>query len=147
MSSTVSKVSKNVQKDEDTRKGFNKLEEQLKNGEFHAGRGDEKLPVTKNCTLLMKFVKIKSIIYKLRSSVMAFIPDKPHHGRFAFRGLNSTQYKTYAKQYSKAKAGGIRCIYAWASGAGILGILKDVGKGVIIDYSKRKFAAICIAAG
>ena len=78
---------------------------------------------------------------------MAFIPDKPHHGRFAFRGLNSTQYKTYAKQYSKAKAGGIRCIYAWASGAGILGILKDVGKGVIIDYSKRKFAAICIAAG
>lgn len=78
---------------------------------------------------------------------MAFIPDKPGHRGFAFRNLNSTQYKIYAHQYSKAKAGGIRCIYTWASGAGILGIVKDVGKGVIIDYSKRKFAAICIAAG
>jgi len=40
---------------------------------------------------------------------MAFIPDKPMmHRRFAFRNLNSTQYKTYAKQYSSAKAGGIR---------------------------------------
>ena len=36
---------------------------------------------------------------------MGFIPDKPAHGRFAFRSLNSTQYKTYAQQYSKAKAG------------------------------------------
>lgn len=42
---------------------------------------------------------------------MAFIPDKPGHRRFAFRNLNSTQYKTYAQQYSKAKAGGIRCVY------------------------------------
>jgi len=50
---------------------------------------------------------------------MAFIPDKPGHGRFAFRNLNSTQYKTYAQQYSKAKAGGIRCIYCWMSGAGL----------------------------
>ena len=48
---------------------------------------------------------------------MAFIPDKPPHGRFAFRSLNSTQYKTYAQQYSKAKAGGIRCVYGWSIGA------------------------------
>lgn len=47
---------------------------------------------------------------------MAFILNKPEHRRFAFRDLNSTQYKTYAQQYSKAKAGGIRCVYSWANG-------------------------------
>ena len=78
---------------------------------------------------------------------MTFIPDKPAHGRFAFRSLNSTQYKIYARQYSKAKAGGIRCVYGWMSGAGVMGIVKDLGKGVVIDYGKRKFAAVCINAG
>lgn len=47
MSSPLSKVSKKVWKDKETRKSLDKLEEQLKNGEFHAGRGAEKLPVTK----------------------------------------------------------------------------------------------------
>jgi hypothetical protein len=79
--------------------------------------------------------------------VMVFIPDKPGHGRFAFNNLNSTQYKTYARQYSKAKAGGIRCVYAWLSGAGVVGIVTDVGKGIVIDYGKRKLAAVCINAG
>ena len=70
---------------------------------------------------------------------MAFIPDKPAHGRFAFRSLNSTQYKIYARQYSKAKAGGIRCVYSWMSGAAVLGVVTDV--------DKRKFAAVCIDTG
>ncbi len=47
MSSTLSKVSEKVRKDEDTSKGLDKLEEQLKNGEFHAGRGAKKLAGTK----------------------------------------------------------------------------------------------------
>jgi len=47
MSSTLSKISKKVRKDEETRKGLDKLEEQLKNGELHAGRGAKKLPGTK----------------------------------------------------------------------------------------------------
>ena len=78
---------------------------------------------------------------------MAFIPDKPTHRRFAFRNFNSTQYKTYAKQYSSAKAGGIRCVYAWMSGVGVVGVITDLGKGIVIDYSKRKLAAVCISAG
>lgn len=78
---------------------------------------------------------------------MAFIPDKPMHRRFAFRNFNSTQYKTYAKQYSSAKAGGIRCVYAWMSGAGLVGVITDLGKGIVIDYGKRKLAAVCINAG
>lgn len=47
MSSTLAKLSKNVRKDKKTRASLDKLEEQLKNGELHAGRGAEKLPGTK----------------------------------------------------------------------------------------------------
>ena len=47
MSSTLSKVSKKVWKDKETTKSLDKLDEQLKNGEFHADRGAEKLPVLK----------------------------------------------------------------------------------------------------
>ena len=78
---------------------------------------------------------------------MAFMPNKPIHHRFAFRNLNSTQYKTYAKQYSRAKAGGIRCVFGWMSGVGVMGVVTDLGKGIVIDYGKRKFAAVCINAG
>ena len=77
---------------------------------------------------------------------MAFIPNKPMHNRYAFSNLNSTQYKTYASQYSRAKAGGIRCVYGWVSGTGLVGIITDVGKGIIIDYSKRKLAAAFLNA-
>lgn len=47
MSSILSKVSKKVRKDEDTSKSLDKLEKQLKNREFYAGRGADKLPGTK----------------------------------------------------------------------------------------------------
>ena len=46
MSSTLSNVSKKVRKDKETSKSLDKLEEQLKNGEFHAGRGARKLSGT-----------------------------------------------------------------------------------------------------
>lgn len=78
---------------------------------------------------------------------MAFIPNKPMHNKFIFRNLNSTQYQTYAKNYSRAKAGGIRGIYAWASGVGVAGIAKDLAKGIAIDYGRRKLAIVCLTAG
>lgn len=40
---------------------------------------------------------------------MAFLPNKPSHGKFALKHLNHSQYKAYTQQYSRAKAGGIRC--------------------------------------
>lgn len=72
---------------------------------------------------------------------MSFILDKWTHDRFAFDrfafiNLNSTQYKMYAQQYSNVKAGGIGCIYAWASVRGVAGVITNIGKGVIIYYGK-----------
>ena len=46
MSSKLSKISEKVRKDEETSKSLDKLEEQLKDGEFHAGRGNRKLAGT-----------------------------------------------------------------------------------------------------
>ena len=80
---------------------------------------------------------------------MTFIPNKPAHNRYAFRNLTDTDYRTYAKEYLKAKAHGIRGIYAWASGAGagIISVVKGVSKGVVVDYSKRKLAGFCLSVG
>jgi hypothetical protein len=47
MSFTLSKVSKKLRKDEETRKGLDNLQEQLKNSGFHAGRGAKKLTGSK----------------------------------------------------------------------------------------------------
>lgn len=77
---------------------------------------------------------------------MAFIPDKPLHSRYAFRNLTPKNYTAFAQQYSKAKKGGIGCVYVWASGAGVFGIIKDVSKGLIVDYGKRKLAMVCLCA-
>lgn len=44
---TLSKVSVKVRKDKKTSKSLDKLEDQLKSGEFHAGRGAKKLTGTK----------------------------------------------------------------------------------------------------
>ena len=79
--------------------------------------------------------------------VIAFVPNKLSHRKFAFRGWNSTQYKIYAKQYSKRKTCGIRGVYAWMSGAELIDIVTDLDKGLVIDYGKRKFAALFITAG
>lgn len=47
MSPTLDKISRKVRKDNEVCKGLDKLKEQLKFGEFHAGRGARKLPGTK----------------------------------------------------------------------------------------------------
>lgn len=48
MSLTLSKTAEKVRDDKETSKSLDKLEEQLKNGEFHGGRGARKLAGTKS---------------------------------------------------------------------------------------------------
>ena len=55
--------------------------------------------------------------------------------------MDKAQYKIYARQYSRVKAGEIQCVYAWVSELGLLGIATDFSKSIIINYSKRKLAA------
>jgi hypothetical protein len=47
MSKTMSKIADKARKDEETKEGLEKLREQLKDGNFHGGRGAQKLEGTK----------------------------------------------------------------------------------------------------
>jgi Txe/YoeB family toxin of Txe-Axe toxin-antitoxin module len=47
INTTLSKISRRVRKDKETSKSLDKLAKQLKNREFHGGRGAEKLGGTK----------------------------------------------------------------------------------------------------
>ena len=69
---------------------------------------------------------------------------KPTHNKYALSYLNQTDYSDIANKYSTAKRYGLRGVMMFASGAGVLGIVKDVAKGTVINYGKRKFAAVAI---
>lgn len=69
---------------------------------------------------------------------------KPPHGKYAFSYLGNVDYSNYANKYSTAKRYGLRGIFAFASGAGVVGVIKDVAKGTVINYGKRKFAAFAM---
>jgi len=71
---------------------------------------------------------------------------KPSRGKFILSNLDAQNYTKAAYGYSKGKKYGIRGgIYAWGSGLGLAGVIKDAAKGTIVQYGKRKFAAVCIA--
>lgn len=53
----------------------------------------------------------------------------------------------YARQYYKAKAGGIRYVYDWISSFEVMSIITDIDKGVVIDQGKRKLTLVSINAG
>jgi hypothetical protein len=70
---------------------------------------------------------------------------KPSRGKFILSHLDAHNYTKAAYGYSKAKKYGIRGIYAWGSVLGLAGVIKDAAKGIIVQYGKRKFAAVCLA--
>jgi hypothetical protein len=76
--------------------------------------------------------------------VYSMLVNKPSHNSYALSGMSNDDYKIAFSSYSKAKRYGLRGICSWASGAGLLGVIKDAAKGSIIDYGKRKLAAISI---
>lgn len=73
---------------------------------------------------------------------------KPSHNRYLFHNLDEETYGKYFDLYSKAKRNGIRGVYIWASGMGLLGVCTDLVKGEIIQYGREKLAiAILGCAG
>ena len=74
------------------------------------------------------------------------LSGKPNHGKFFFHHLDETQYRIQALNYSRGKAGGYCCVYCWASGNGVLDIIKNISKGQLINYAKRKLYCVIITA-
>jgi hypothetical protein len=71
-------------------------------------------------------------------------PDFHPFKKYAFVNVDESLYSKLAISYSVAKSKGIKGIYLWSSGVGVYGIVHDVLKGSIIQYGKRKVAALVI---
>ena len=71
------------------------------------------------------------------------ILDKPKHRKYLFKDLTPDQYVKYARQYSQAKRVGIQSVYAWVGGLEVLDIIKDVSKGIMFDWTKKKLTSLC----
>ena len=71
---------------------------------------------------------------------------KPFHNRYLLFFLDEDQYIRYATVYSASKRWGVRGIYAFLCGTGLWGIVKEVVKGTVVEYGKRRIATIVIGA-
>lgn len=71
---------------------------------------------------------------------------KPPHNRYALACLDDSTYVKYAEVYSGCKRWGVRGVYAFIGGTGLLGVAKEVMKGTVVQYGKRRIATYVIGA-
>ena len=71
--------------------------------------------------------------------------SKPAHNRYIFCNLDDATYERFACGYSVGKRNGIRGIYCWAAGMGVLEIVKEVVGGKLILYGRRKFGMVILS--
>ena len=69
---------------------------------------------------------------------------KPPHNRYALCRLDNETYVKYTIAYSGCKRWGVRGIYAFLGGTGLFGVAKEVAKGTIVQYGKRRIATVVI---
>ena len=70
--------------------------------------------------------------------------SKPPHNRYALYCLNNETYVKYANAYSGCKRWGVRGIYTFLGGTGLFGVVKEITQGTVVQYGKRRLAAIVI---
>lgn len=71
---------------------------------------------------------------------------KPPHNRYVLSCLDKDTYKKYADVYSSCKRWGVRGIYTFLGGTGLFGVIKEVAKGTIVQYGKRRLAIVVVGA-
>ena len=69
---------------------------------------------------------------------------KPPHNRYILSCLDEETYTKYADVYSGCKRWGVRGIYAFLVGTGLFGVIKEMTKGTIVQYGKRRIATVVI---
>ena len=70
---------------------------------------------------------------------------KPPHNKYILSCLDDDTYIKYADVYSGCKRWGVRGIYVFLSGTGLYGVVKEVSKGTIVQYGKRRIATAVVA--
>lgn len=71
---------------------------------------------------------------------------KPPHKRYLLSFLDNAIYCKYATVYGHAKCYGVRGIYVFLTGTGLYSIVKDLAKGHVVQYGKRRLSAILISS-
>ena len=69
---------------------------------------------------------------------------KPGHNKYILSFLDEDAYVRYATAYSASKRWGVRGIYAFLGGTGLLGVVREVARGTVVQYGKRRLAAAVI---
>lgn len=69
---------------------------------------------------------------------------KPLHNRYALSCLDNETYVKYANVYSGCKRWGVRGIYTFLGGRGLIGVAKEVAQGTVVQYGKRRLATVVI---
>ena len=69
---------------------------------------------------------------------------KPPHNRYILSCLDEDTYTKYADVYSGCKRWGVRGIYTFLGGTGLFGVVKEVAKGTVVQYGKRRLATVVI---
>ncbi len=69
---------------------------------------------------------------------------KPPHNRYILSCLDDDTYTKYTDVYSGCKRWGVRGIYTFLGGTGLFGVVKEVSKGKIVQYGKRRLATVVI---
>ena len=70
---------------------------------------------------------------------------KPVHNRYALSCVSNTTYVKYANVYSKCKCWGVRGVYVFVGGTGLLGVVKELAQGTVVQYGKRRLATVVIS--
>lgn len=71
---------------------------------------------------------------------------KPIHKYYAFQSLTNSTYVEMAETYSSCKRYGFRAVVLFCTGTNTIGILKEISKGVVVQYGKRRFATVVIGS-
>lgn len=70
---------------------------------------------------------------------------KPTHKRYILHGLSNSTYVKYATVYSRCKNQGNRGIMSFLTGTNLLGVVREVVRGNLIQYGKRRIATVVIS--
>jgi hypothetical protein len=70
---------------------------------------------------------------------------KPFHKRYLLSSLDNETYCKYATVYGHAKCYGVRGIYGFLTGIGLYSVVKDLAKGHVVQYGKRRLSAVVIS--
>ena len=74
---------------------------------------------------------------------------KPPYQHYVFNGLDQHSYNKYATLYSNSKRWGVKGIYAFLGGTGVVDVVsvfKGVAQNTVVEYGKRRLATVVVVA-